>query len=264
MHSDTLQTLIHLGFSEYEARAYRALVELGNANAREISDKSGVPQGKIYQVLHRLADRGVVQIQEGSPVYFYAEDPVGAVLTMKNEMNNGIDNLVTDFMNVRPEENELAPFLVIRSNWGIMNRLKSLIRNAEHQIVIYAIKPDILTEVYQDLRRAERNVDLRIYADDASQFEHVKTEIREVKDQMEHFFSDFNDGENNVFRHKKKYTELFIVVDGYKGLVIETSVGQRRGVVMQMPEFCYILSKMLLMFDPVEKTTLSVVLPASE
>lgn len=255
MHSDTIQALMDLGFSEYEARAYRALVELGNANAREISGKSGVPQGKIYQVLHRLADRGVVQIQEGTPVYFYADDPVGAVLTLKNKMNAGIDNLVTDFMNVRPEETEMAPFLVIRSNWGIINRLKSLIRNAECQIVIFAIKPDLLTEVYQDLRRAERNVDLRVYVDDASRFEHAKIEIREVKNQIERFFSDFNDCESHVFRDRRKFAELFIVVDRHKGLVIDTMAGQRRGVVLQMPEFCYILSRMLLMFDSLKNTT---------
>jgi len=256
MYHDALQAMMNLGFSEYEAKAYRALVELGNANAREISGKSGVPQGKIYQVLHRLVDRGFAQIQEGSPVYFYAEDPVGAVLTLKHEMNAGIDNLVQDFMSARPEDTEMAPFLAIRSNWGILNRLKSLIRNAERQIVIYAIKPELLTEVYQDIRRAERSVDVRIYVDDASQFEHVKTEVREVKDQMEQFFSDYHEDENSALKQKMEFSELLIVADGYKGLVIDSMNGQRRGVVVQMPEFCYILSKMLLMFDPVERTTI--------
>ena len=49
-----------------------------------------------------------------------------------------------------------------------------------------------------------------------------------------------------------EFSELLIVADGHKGMVIDSMNGQRRGVVVQMPEFCYILSKMLLMFDPVD------------
>jgi len=80
----------------------------------------------------------------------------------------------------------------------------------------------------------------------------VKTEVREVKDQMEQFFSDYHEDENSALKQKMEFSELLIVADGYKGLVIDSMNGQRRGVVVQMPEFCYILSKMLLMFDPVD------------
>ncbi|MFB6219023.1 MAG: helix-turn-helix domain-containing protein, partial [Halobacteriaceae archaeon] len=40
-----------LGLSEYESRAYRALLRTGPATAEELSEESGVPMGRVYDVL---------------------------------------------------------------------------------------------------------------------------------------------------------------------------------------------------------------------
>lgn len=65
------------GLSEYAARAYLALLDLGDAEARDVSNLSKVPTSKIYQVLEQLHERGLVDIlpefpKRYSPVAFEA------------------------------------------------------------------------------------------------------------------------------------------------------------------------------------------------
>ncbi len=66
-----------LGFSEYEARSYMALLSSGEAlTAYEIAKGAGLPTSKIYQVLARLEERELVSIVDGKgKKKFTAMDP---------------------------------------------------------------------------------------------------------------------------------------------------------------------------------------------
>ncbi|MFA7437962.1 TrmB family transcriptional regulator [Castellaniella sp.] len=57
---DTTLTLQQLGFTEYEARAYAALVAGGEMNGYELAKKTGIPRANIYAVAARLVERGAV------------------------------------------------------------------------------------------------------------------------------------------------------------------------------------------------------------
>lgn len=52
--------LMEIGFSEYEARAYLALLPEYPATAYEVAKRAGLPTSKIYQVLAKLAERGAI------------------------------------------------------------------------------------------------------------------------------------------------------------------------------------------------------------
>ena len=51
-----------IGFSEYEAKAYLSLLTRQPATAYEIAKASGVPTSKVYEVLGKLIDKGIVSI----------------------------------------------------------------------------------------------------------------------------------------------------------------------------------------------------------
>ena len=51
---DNIVILKNLGFSEYEARTYVALTELGPSTAKEISNYSKLPRNKTYDMLRKL------------------------------------------------------------------------------------------------------------------------------------------------------------------------------------------------------------------
>ncbi|MCL4296717.1 MAG: hypothetical protein KJ077_13355 [Anaerolineae bacterium] len=53
-------SLQQLGFSEYEARAYTALLQRSPLNGYELAKLSGLPRANIYSVLQKLEERGAV------------------------------------------------------------------------------------------------------------------------------------------------------------------------------------------------------------
>lgn len=53
--------LTELGLQSYQDKAYRTLVHLGTASAQELSEKSDVPRGRIYDVLSRLESEKLVR-----------------------------------------------------------------------------------------------------------------------------------------------------------------------------------------------------------
>lgn len=61
-----MASLRDLGLSEYEARAYRALLRDSPSTAKELSRTSDVPMGRIYDVLNNLEQRGLVRSQAAS------------------------------------------------------------------------------------------------------------------------------------------------------------------------------------------------------
>src|SRR5919201_6450769 len=62
-----IQRLQALGFSQYEARAYCALLQKAPANGHEVSKTAGIPTSKIYETLERLHHKGAVLVQRSEP-----------------------------------------------------------------------------------------------------------------------------------------------------------------------------------------------------
>lgn len=65
-----------VGLSEYEARAYRGLLERGPTTAKELSQEAGVPMGRVYDVLNGLERDRLVRSEAASrPKRYVAVDP---------------------------------------------------------------------------------------------------------------------------------------------------------------------------------------------
>ncbi|GAB3039076.1 TrmB family transcriptional regulator [Natronobiforma cellulositropha] len=75
-----MATLRDLGLSEYEARAYRALLTVGPTTAKELSRASDVPMGRIYDVLNTIEGYNLVRSQTASrPKKYVAVEPETAL-----------------------------------------------------------------------------------------------------------------------------------------------------------------------------------------
>lgn len=57
-----LEKMMEYGLTEYEARTYLALLDLGTASARDIANLSRVPRTKIYSVLDELHQKQLAQV----------------------------------------------------------------------------------------------------------------------------------------------------------------------------------------------------------
>jgi sugar-specific transcriptional regulator TrmB len=71
-----LSGLLALGFTEYEAKTYLSLLGQSPASAYEAAKASGVPTSKIYEVLKKLAGKGIITpIDDGKTKRYAPAEP---------------------------------------------------------------------------------------------------------------------------------------------------------------------------------------------
>lgn len=95
-----MSSLRDLGLSEYEARAYRSLLETGPTTAKELSRVSDVPMGRIYDVLNSIEQYNLVRSQSASrPKKYAAVEPQTALDRLlaekKRELNEQAEQYET-------------------------------------------------------------------------------------------------------------------------------------------------------------------------
>ncbi len=83
----------YMGLSEYEAKVYVTLVRIGVSGASRLSMESGVPRTKIYSVLRRLVERGLVVEVPGKPMEFAPVSPKKVFSEKLREMERNLDAL---------------------------------------------------------------------------------------------------------------------------------------------------------------------------
>lgn len=81
------RVLNELGLNDYESRAYLTVLETGIAVAREISDRSGIPYAKVYQVLDNLISKQLLIGDESRPKKFSCKNPSEAFQDRLDNLN---------------------------------------------------------------------------------------------------------------------------------------------------------------------------------
>ncbi|MFH0929337.1 MAG: helix-turn-helix domain-containing protein [Candidatus Aenigmatarchaeota archaeon] len=72
LKQELVQDLRVFGLSEYEAKAFLALSIHGPLSASILSQKSKIPQSKIYNVMRKLVDKSLAEEQNSKPQRFKA------------------------------------------------------------------------------------------------------------------------------------------------------------------------------------------------
>jgi len=72
---DRKELLSELGLTEYEREALDGLLRLGRTSAPKLSESTGIPKARIYDVLDELADRGFVKVIPGRPKLYDPRSP---------------------------------------------------------------------------------------------------------------------------------------------------------------------------------------------
>jgi predicted DNA-binding transcriptional regulator len=70
-----IESLKTLGLTEYEAKVYSGLVQLGQAEVKQIYEYLEIPKPSVYQSLKTLTDKGLVQIVSSRPAIYRATPP---------------------------------------------------------------------------------------------------------------------------------------------------------------------------------------------
>lgn len=94
--------LENIGLTKGETKVYLALLELGSSTAGNIITSSKISPSKIYDVLQRLIDKGLVSyIFQGKIKYFKAAPP-NRILTFIEKQKEELLEKEADFKNILP------------------------------------------------------------------------------------------------------------------------------------------------------------------
>ena len=98
--NEDVHLLKGIGLTMYEAQAYVTLTSLISASAVEVSEKSGIPRSKIYDVLKKLNEKDFIEIEDGRPLTYNVKSPVEVLSREKEKINSKIDDGISRLTNV--------------------------------------------------------------------------------------------------------------------------------------------------------------------
>ncbi|MBI4017411.1 MAG: TrmB family transcriptional regulator [Candidatus Aenigmarchaeota archaeon] len=87
-----MDMLSMIGLNSYERKLYVTLISKGSSNAGALSELSGVPRSRTYDVLESLADKGFVILQNSKPIKYVAVAPREALERAKNKFKEDFEN----------------------------------------------------------------------------------------------------------------------------------------------------------------------------
>lgn len=133
---ENIAVLKGIGLTLYEAQAYVTLTSLIQAPAIEVSEKSGIPRSKIYDVLKKLNEKDFIEIEDGRPLTYIVKSPVEVLGREKEKINIEIDDTITRLTNVY--ENGMsqvqAPIWRIYGVEKIINQEVEIIKRAKRSV----------------------------------------------------------------------------------------------------------------------------------
>jgi HTH-type transcriptional regulator, sugar sensing transcriptional regulator len=87
------EVLGRVGLTQYEARAYIALVARGLGDAATLATAAGIPRTSAYKVLESLAEKGYAKPTGGKPILFRPTPPLDVAETLKTAIQEVFEKL---------------------------------------------------------------------------------------------------------------------------------------------------------------------------
>jgi len=168
-------TLSELGLNKYEERVYLTLIEEGISSAKNISDITGIPYGKVYEVMNNLSTKGFLIVLPTKPMKFQAASPKEAILNVKKSMHEKLEKLEERmikelepiFAKTKKFVEPKSMFWVVNGRANVNNKFEELIKKAKGNINILTSENGLKRLVmFRDLLKAanKRGVKINISA----------------------------------------------------------------------------------------------------
>jgi sugar-specific transcriptional regulator TrmB len=224
-----------MGLPNSEIKAYLTLLSEGIMDAKSIYQRSGVPFGKIYEVLYSLERRGLINIQHSRPKMFIAIEPSLAIKTLLEDKETKLHDLIDQASEIEDELNKIYHvktenslfWTVAVDNEAIMKIHNKIFDEAKREVLIYAGTfltmmnniDDIENEKiigkftefipqYQDLLK--RDIEIKI----------LISYVEEVKiSRFKSLRNEFLWHKNFVVRFTQLLTRPFVIIDAEKVLL---------------------------------------------
>ncbi|WP_439027855.1 TrmB family transcriptional regulator [Haloarchaeobius sp. DT45] len=159
----SVDILTNLGLTEYSARTYVGLLRLGTGTAREVSNISDVPRTKVYEEIERLEDRGLVDVQNGTPKRFVPLTRKATTERFRREYKRNVNTLsaTLDELEVRDTADNSEGVWFASGTEAIEDRLQLFLESANESVRFFSDPAYLSDSVLSQLLAADsRGVEL--------------------------------------------------------------------------------------------------------
>lgn len=149
-----VDSLEKLGLSQYEIKAFLALIMLGVGSAEIIAKNAKIPRTSAYKVLDSLEEKGFIISSEGRPKMYKPEN----LQTLKNRIIEEIEELFEKLQFVESifmEKGEPQLVYTVYGKEKVMKKIAEMIDLAEEEIIISTPKiSELRKSVEKNIERA--------------------------------------------------------------------------------------------------------------
>jgi sugar-specific transcriptional regulator TrmB len=174
MNSNIVTILKKLGFTEYEAKAYIALLEKSPLSGYGVALNSGVPRSKIYEVLDGLVKNGDVIVTYGAPVLYSPIPAKELIVQKKKQSDKYFDEASRSLETFSERVEERDNIWSILGRQQILNRISELISMTKSSLLIKMGFEDIKILENQIKKASYNGIDIHIITDGSVELDYAK------------------------------------------------------------------------------------------
>lgn len=155
-----IESLQQMGFTEYEAKAYIALLKNSKATGYEVSKLSGIPRAKIYQTLDSLTRKGAASFINIDGKTLYIATSYEVILSeYEDKVNIIVSGLKVELDKINSTRS-IEEINILTDYTGILEKAKHICKNAKRRIYI-SVFPEELDFLSSEINNAkERGVEV--------------------------------------------------------------------------------------------------------
>lgn len=164
MWNEALEAVKALGLSEYEAKAYLALLDESPASGYRVALNSGVPRSKVYEALGGLVDRGVALVNHGEPVRYAPVSPEEMISRRKRELEGTLESAQGTLDRYVGSADSRGAIWDLTGREAILQRAREMAGRAEQSLLLEVWQEDA-PELREALSEAaERGIEVSVIA----------------------------------------------------------------------------------------------------
>lgn len=171
---ERLSICVSLGLSNWEARTYLAVLDLGEAKASEIASEARISRGRIYDILERLRAKGVVDAIPTNPRSFRGVPPGRLIEQHQFELRLQAEELARmgEVLRARPTRHasrvmhDRTQVALLQGRKAALSKFREFVDSATREIVGYTSESCVTRQakfvipIYQ--MKVKQGVDIRL------------------------------------------------------------------------------------------------------
>jgi len=138
----TRKSLEKVGLTGYEIKTFTSLLKTGELTASNLSQQSGVPYSKIYEVLSSLEEKGWIGSDKSRPTKYFSKSPNSALQTTKQKAEEDFaknEKIILSDLNPiykKSGTTERPDIWVLTGTMNIATRILEMIETCREEVLI--------------------------------------------------------------------------------------------------------------------------------